>query len=142
MANIFKDDAEIAALVRAFEMCELNPAGFKHYQHLAVALWHIANFPFAEASEKMTSGIKKLAAAYGKSGYHETITVFWLDLVHEFYLSVDSSDSISRLANRLVAQYEKDAIYEFYSRELLDSAEAKSKWVAPDAQPLTMVECV
>jgi hypothetical protein len=142
MANSFKDDAEIATLVRAFETCELNPEEFKHYQHLAVALWYIANFRFAEASEKMRTGINKLAAAYGKSGYHETVTVFWLDLVHEFYLEVDSRDPISSLANDLIAQYDKDAIYEFYSRELLSSSEAKSGWVAPDRKPLAIAECV
>jgi hypothetical protein len=142
MANSFKDDAEVKALLRAFESCELNPEEFKHYQHLAVALCYVVNFPFDEASEKMCAGIKKLAAAYGKSGYHETITLFWLAVVREFCLSASSEESISSLANRLTELYGKDAIFEFYSREVLGSPKAKNEWVAPDVKPMPMRESV
>ena len=63
----FKDETEIGELVRAFETCEIHPAEFKHYQHLAVALWYLQHHPYEAASEKMRSGIQRLAAAYGKT---------------------------------------------------------------------------
>ncbi len=136
MAIKIKDDRDIELLVRAFETCELNPAEFKHGQHLTVALWYVVQLPFDEASEKMRAGIKKLASAHGASAYHETITLFWLAIVREFCASARSAESISSLANRLAANYQKDFIYEFYSRELLSSAEAKSEWIAPDIKPM------
>lgn len=142
MANSFKDDAEVEALLRAFESCELNPEEFKHYQHLAVALCYVTNLPFDEAVERMCAGIKRLAAAYGKSGYHETITLFWLAVAREFCLSAVSEESISSLANRLAEANDKDAIYEFYSRELLGSPKAKGEWVAPDVKPMPMTVSV
>jgi hypothetical protein len=138
MTNRFKDDAEVEALLRAFESCELNPEEFKHYQHLAVALCYVVDLPFDEASARMCAGIKKLAAAYGKSGYHETITRFWLAVVRDFCLNAGPEDSLSSLANRLAETYDKDAIYEFYSRELIGSVEAKNAWVAPDIKPMPM----
>ena len=45
--------------------------------------------------------IQKLAAAYGKSGYHETITMFWLEMVRRFFAEAAGSESMLSLANRL-----------------------------------------
>src|SRR5262249_59407807 len=98
----FKDDAEIADLVRAFEACEIHPAEFKHYQHLAVATWYIAQLPWDKACAKMKSGIQRLAASYGKTGYHETITEFWLRKVRNFLASADPTNPLAARINQLV----------------------------------------
>src|SRR5436190_12921702 len=97
----FKNDEVIVDLVRRFESCELNPADFRHYQHLTVALWYVRQFPFEAASEKMRSGIQKLAAAYGKNAYHETVTLFWLKIVSDFVAAHEGA-ALSDLANQLV----------------------------------------
>jgi hypothetical protein len=133
----FKDDEEIVDLVRRFESCEINPADFRHYQHLTVALWYVREHPYDIASEKMRTGIQKLAAAYGKRGYHETITLFWLLIVRDFSAVSSSSESICDLANRLVMRCAgKDVIKEYYSEELLATGEAKDRWVEPDLKSL------
>ena len=133
----FKDDEEIVDLVLRFESCEINPAIFRHYQHLTVALWYVRQFPYETASEKMRTGIQKLGAAYGKMGYHETITLFWLIMVRDFALLADSKETICDLANRMVTRYQnKDLIKEYYSEELLDSSEAKDGWLEPDLKAL------
>src|SRR5262249_19486871 len=137
MENEVKDDAEIAALVRAFEACEIHPAEFKHYQHLTVALWFVAHFPFPQASKLMRAGIQKLAAAYNKMGYHETITLFWLTIVRSFLESAMKDESIAAVANRLISDCgNKNLIYEYYSREKLNSSHARNEWVEPDLKPL------
>jgi hypothetical protein len=139
MTEYFTDEAELRALVRAFEMCTIHPAEFKHYQHLAVALWYVANFPFTEANERMRSGIQKLAAAYGKMGYHETITIFWLEMVRKFVAEARGEESMVSRANRLAAKFvDKNVINEYYSTELISSAKAKAAWVAPDLKPLEL----
>jgi hypothetical protein len=133
----FKDEAQVSELVRAFETCEIHPAEFKHYQHLAVALWYLRHHAYEAASEKMRGGIQRLAAAYGKSGYHETITVFWLKVVHGFVLKADSRATIFGLANELASKYgHKNLIAEYYSEEILASAKAKNEWVEPDLRLL------
>ena len=139
MRNPFKDDEEIAELVRRFESCELHPADFRHYQHLTVALWYVRRFADDMASEKMRLGIQKLAAAYGKSGYHETITLFWVAMVRDFAATAGAEEEICDLANRLVASFmNKDLIREYYSDELLASPEAKERWVEPDLKSLSI----
>lgn len=142
MNSPFKDDDDLEALVRAFEDCTINPAEFKHSQHLAVALWYVADLPFDEASERMCTGIRKWAAAYGKSGYHETITLFWLMTVRDFFAGRTQSDSITRLANQLTVEYDKSFIHDYYSEELLKSDVAKNGWVEPDLKPLTAFAAV
>ena len=140
MTRRFKDEEEIRSLVNAFEACTLNPEEFKHFQHLAVALWYLAHNPYEEAAEKMRNGIKKLAAAYGKMGYHETVTEFWLRMVWKFIGDAPPTESITSVTNRLIADDDnKERIYEYYSSELLNSAEAKSRWVEPDLKPLPPV---
>lgn len=133
----FEDDAEISELVRAFETCEIHPAEFKHYQHLAVALWYLKHHSYEAASEKMRGGIQRLAAAYGKTGYHETITVFWLKVVRDFLRKAESRATIFELANEVASHYgHKNVIAEYYSEELLASVKAKNEWLEPDLKEL------
>src|SRR4030095_7061335 len=135
----FNDDEEIRKLVNEFELCTIHPAEFRHYQHLAVALWYVNHFPYEEASEKMRTGIKRLAAAYGKTGYHETITLCWLALVRAFVLTGSGPEPIYATANRLAGEFcNKSLIEDYYSEETLKSTRAKNEWVAPDLKPLTL----
>lgn len=134
----FKDVEDIRELVRTFETCELNPAEFRHYQHLAVALWYVKHFGYDVATEKMREGINRLAAAYGKMGYHETITLFWLELVRSFVAQTNGKEGMVDLANSLALNYgnNKALISNYYSEELLKSDRAKNGWVQPDLQAL------
>lgn len=133
----FKSDAEIEELVRAFETCEVNPAEFKHYHHLAVALWYLKNLPYEEASDKVRAGLRRLAATFGSSGYHETVTVFWLKMVQSFLANVGSRRTILESANMLAAKCaNKTLIADYYSEETIASAKAKNEWVEPDLKAL------
>jgi hypothetical protein len=141
MRKPFENDEEITDLVRRFESCEIHPEGFRHYQHLTVALWYVRQFPYDDASEKMRTGIQRLSAAYGKTGYHETITLFWLVMVRDFAAAADSEEAICVLANRMVTEYKnKDLINEYYSAERLDSLTAKEGWVEPDLKSLPVAD--
>lgn len=135
MTQQFKTDEEIRSLVEAFEACTIHPAEFRHYQHLTVALWYVWHLPYAGAAAKMTTGIRRLAQAYGKTAYHETITLFWLRIVSAF--AAERTDPLTGTANSLIEKYDhKDYIHEYYSAELLASDKAKAEWVEPDLRPL------
>ncbi len=137
MTDYYQSDDQIRSLVSEFEACSFHPSEFKHQQHLAVALWYVTNLPYDDARERMKRGIRRLAASYGKTGYHETITEFWLRMVRGFLPEGERTGSIAALANRLIEKYAaKNLILDYYSAELLDSPEAKSDWVEPDLKPL------
>lgn len=137
MEIYYKADDEIRALVSAFEACNFHPSEFRHYQHLTVALWYVWHLSPDEASVKMTEGIRRLAETYGKMGYHETITLFWLRIVANFVGEHRSNGSLSATANALIDRCnDKDLIGQFYSAELLATDKAKAEWVEPDLKAL------
>ena len=137
MEIYYKTDDEIRALVSAFEACSFHPSEFRHYQHLTVALWYVWHLSPDEASVKMTEGIRLLAETYGKMGYHETITLFWLRVVASFVAGHRATESLSETANTLIDRCnDKDLIGQFYSAELLATDKAKAEWVEPDLKAL------
>ena len=136
MRRYYKTEEEIRTLVESFEACSFHPSEFRHYQHLTVALWYVRNLSFEEATDKVTSGIRRLAETYGKTGYHETITLFWLRVVSCFVAERENV-SLTELANALIDHcVDKNLISRHYSADLLASAKAKAEWVEPDLHPL------
>jgi hypothetical protein len=137
MESYYKTDHEIHTLVSAFEACSFHPSEFRHYQHLTVALWYVWHLSPDEASAKMTTGIRRLAETYGKMGYHETITLFWLRIVANFVAEHRRKTSLTAIANALIDSCnDKDLIGQFYSAELLATEKAKAEWVEPDLKAL------
>lgn len=140
METFYKSDDEIRTLVSAFEACSFHPSEFRHYQHLTVALWYVWHLPADEATAKMTNGIRRLAETYGKMGYHETITLFWLRIVASFVAEHRGRGSLAATANALIERCDdKDLIGQFYSAELLGTDKAKAEWVEPDRKVLPEV---
>jgi hypothetical protein len=140
MHRYYKNEEEIRTLVEAFEACSFHPSEFRHYQHLTVALWYLRNLSFEEATEKVTRGIRRLAETYGKTGYHETITIFWLRVVSCF-AAENGNKTLPVLANALIDHCaNKDLISRHYSADLLASPKAKAEWVEPDLEPLPKIE--
>lgn len=136
METRYRTDEEIHALVSAFEACTFHPSEFRHYQHLTVALWYVWHLTPEEATLRMTTGIRRLAETYGRMGYHETITLFWLRMVSNFAAGYRKR-SLAETANSLIENYnDKNLIGEFYSAELLATAKAKAEWAEPDLKPL------
>lgn len=136
MYRYYKTEEEISALVESFEACSFHPSEFRHYQHLTVALWYVCNLPFEAATDKVTRGIRRLAETYGKTGYHETITLFWLRVVACFAAERENL-TLPELANALIEHcVDKNLISRHYSAEMLASAKAKAEWVEPDLLPL------
>jgi len=137
MTNYYKSDDEIRTLVESFEACSFHPSEFRHYQHLTVALWYVRTLTPEEAVTRMTNGIRRLAETYGKTGYHETITLFWLRIVSDFSAKAGDQSSLTSIANSLNELCnDKNLIFEYYSKELLESARAKAEWVEPDLKKL------
>jgi hypothetical protein len=140
MHHYYKTEEEIRTLVESFEACTFHPSQFRHYQHLTVALWYLQTLPFEEATGKVTGGIRRLAETYGKTGYHETITLFWLRVVSCF-IAERKDLTLPDLANRVIEHcLDKDLISRHYSPDLLASAKAKAEWVEPDRQPLPKID--
>jgi hypothetical protein len=143
MKDIYKSPEEITDLAQAFESCTLDHGSWTHHAHLTIALWYLIQRPKEEATQLIREGIKRYNEACGvvmtkDSGYHETITLFYIWLVDNFVKGLDDTDSILEMANRLIKERgDKTLPLQYYSRERLMSWEARTGWVEPDLRPLT-----
>jgi len=133
---------EILEVVREFESRALPRGRWTHAAHLTVALWYLLQYDWPEAVGRVSRGIRLLNEAHGVGntagrGYHETLTLFWLRFVRSFLADGrNEARSLVALANELIAAAGSDLPLEFYTRELLFSAEARARWAEPDLKEL------
>jgi len=125
------NDAEILTLVDRLERCLLDKTEFHHRDHLAVAAMYLYSSDFDSALDRMRSTLKRFAAHHHVSGlYHETLTRFWLQQVEaRLDKRLCLAESFKKVQEQLS---DKNLAFEYYSRELINSQEAKQKWVPPD----------
>lgn len=133
---------EFEHIIEGFQAKTLPAKEWTHEAHLITGLWHVANFDYDEALLKMREGICTYNEATGvqntdSSGYHESITVFWVWLLNEFWKehSIDNQ-SFEDVCNAfLKSKYcDRNAAFHFYTREKLLSREARLTFVNPDIQ--------
>ena len=129
-------------LVEAFLLCTLAREEWTHDAHLKVGLWHLLHYSPSESIKRLRKSIKQYNVACGidntdSQGYHETITQFYVWLIHRFILQTDWSQPIDLLADELINCYgDKLLPFSYYSRDRLMSKSARLKWVEPDLKPL------
>ena len=137
---IYNGDEEVNLLAKAFEERTLPKAEWTHAAHLTVGLYYCYHNPLGVAKNLMSDGIYWLNDAHGTpntetSGYHETLTVFWLKTVASFLEKAGREKGLAELANELVATVNETRLpLRFYSRELLFSAKARMSYVEPDLE--------
>jgi hypothetical protein len=122
-------DAEILILVRRLELCRLLPADFHHRDHLAVSSAYLFAADLPGALNRMRESLQRFISHHGLKGYHETITRFWMQEVEK---RLDRSLCLSEAVRRIQAQLgDKGFVYPFYSKEVLDSPQAREHWMDP-----------
>jgi len=125
-------DDEVREVARRFESREYALEELTHARHITVAIVYLAGGEFEPAMTKMRAGLIAFSSHYGKRGYNETITRFWLRAVNNF-ISALREKSLAARANAAVDHFaDKNLIFHHYSREHLFSRDAALHWVEPD----------
>ncbi|MDQ3745929.1 MAG: hypothetical protein M3444_16255 [Acidobacteriota bacterium] len=135
----FRGDEEVREVVRKFESCELQPSEFKHRLHLTVALSYLLDASYSEALERMRQSLHRFIQTHGigPTLYHETLTAFWMRRTLAFVEQADVSRGLAELANELIdACGDSRLVFEYYSKERLDSDKARAYWLDSDLKPL------
>ena len=138
----YQSEKEIEAVVKGFELCTTAKEDFKHRNHLTVAVWYLSNSSLPEAFEKVRDGLFKFLDHHGvgREKYHETLTIFWLKLVHGVMAEVSSPTDLVETTNTVVDRLaDTRVVFEYYSEELLWSDEAKRNWIEPDLKAVFRV---
>jgi hypothetical protein len=138
----YSDFKEIESLILGFESGLLPRTQWTHHAHLTVACWYLVCHPEREAAVIIRDGIKKYIEAVGvvttrESGYHETITLFWVRIVRSYLSKATLECSLVGLMNDLIDRFGNSKLpFDYYSRDRLMSWEARISWIEPDLRPL------
>jgi hypothetical protein len=134
-------DAELDDLVRRFTERTLTKPEWTHAAHLAVGLWHVGRYGRDDALLRLRSAITRLNESHGTvnsatGGYHETITRAYIELLSAFAARHADKTPAERVTALLAGPLaDKKALLRFYSRERLESVQARLGWAEPDLAP-------
>jgi hypothetical protein len=82
--NVSHSEAATADELRALETGALDPAQFPHVEHVRLGYEMLGRYPFGEALNRFSRGLRLLAEKGGRPEvYHETITVAFLAVIGE-----------------------------------------------------------
>lgn len=140
----FTSDQEIKELVQQFETKTLSKICWTHRAHLVVALYYLYTMgSFYEVLCKIKAYIIAYNEATGginssTSGYHETLTVFWLKIVDNYLAQNKKGKTLVEICNQFLASpwANKDLPLRYYSSDKLFSIQARAVWTIPDRKPL------
>lgn len=128
-------DAKILTLVDRLERFLLAKEQFHHRDHLTVATVYLYAADFETAMDRMRASLKRFAAHHGVTGlYHETLTRFWLLQVEKYMDHNQCLEASVRKVHEHLS--DKNRAFEYYSRERIESKEAKETWLMPDLKEL------
>ena len=135
----YRNASEIEMVVRGFESCTREPDAFSHAEHLLVGLCYLTQSTLEESLERMRDGLRRFLWHHSKDlgVYNETITLFWLKRLQSFLQTRSPRPTLVQLASEMLESFpDSKLIYSYYSRERLDTREARTNWVEPDLRPL------
>lgn len=113
-----------------------------HHAHLRAGLWHVLHHGPFEALDLLRDRIRAYNESVGTantdtSGYHETLTRFYVVVIDRFVSTADRSLDLDTLAEQLIAVYgERRLPLHHYSEARLFSAVARRAWIEPDLRPI------
>jgi hypothetical protein len=128
-------DADVVAVVRGFESCETPKEAFRHQDHLTVAVSYLQSMSTPDAVNRMRESLFRFIDHHqvDRRKYHETLTVFWMEMVAECLETMPGGLSLSEQCQRVHCLLgNKDVQLEYYSEEVLWSDEARNSFVKPN----------
>ena len=114
--------------LRAFDDATLEP--FHHRDHLRVTFLYLREHGKRDTIKRLGPAILRYAAARnGAEKYHETVTIAWIHLVAS---AAESAADFNAMIESHPNLLDKNLLYRYYSTALLQSAESRRQWAAPD----------
>lgn len=122
-------------LLTRFESATLGKGEFSHRDHVRVAWLYLRDRPLLEALDRFPRGLRHLASTLGADGlYHETVTWFFLLLVHDRIVKGHERDCWETFAaaNPDLFSRSSEIMNRFYEPETWQSDAAKRVFILPD----------
>ncbi|WP_196889683.1 hypothetical protein [Aureivirga sp. CE67] len=136
------DTNELFLYVEKFKQKTFTKKDWTHEAHLVIGVWYCFHLPKEKVFPFLKENISALNEKIGvensdSSGYHETITLFWIWVIQEFIKQNPKQNILNILTIFLKSNYSKQGfILEFYSKELLKATTARKHFIKPDLKPI------
>jgi hypothetical protein len=136
-------DEALDLFLQAFASGTFPRARWNHAAHVTVAGCYLQMYPQPEATRRIRAGIRHYNECQGiantpDSGYHETLTLFWIataaHLLAQCSPELSRAEKVRQLVEALAPR--RDLFREYYSFDVVGSRQARREWVAPDLKPL------
>jgi len=134
--DFLENSASLEALLNGFEDGTWPIAQWHHAQHLAVCSCYVLDGP--DAMDRLRIRIASYNERQGgrntpDSGYHETLTRFWLEVVRDAIDSLPRDLSRLEITRRIVAEFgdRRNLFREYYRFDVVGSREARAGWIPP-----------
>ena len=119
----------------AWEGGTLPKRQWTHAGHIAVGAYYAVRYP-TSAFERTKSGILRYNQAVGiensfTTGYHETLTQFWANLLGKFVSGFTDPWSAAFEAVETFGE-ERDLHHLYYSSDVVRNIQARREWIPPD----------
>ncbi len=140
MGNRFVEDRErFGRFVAAWEAGTLPKAEWTHAAHVSVGGCYAIRYG-EEALARIREGIQRYNAAVGTantetSGYHETLTRFWVLVLRAATRGFADEWLAARHAVNEFGE-RRNLHAEYYSFDVVASREARRDWIAPDLRSI------
>lgn len=140
------DHQSVEALIAGFEDGTWPASQWTHHSHIYMALWYLSKWPAEEASIRIKKGIRKYNESQGgentaTSGYHETITEFYIRILSSFRERTNFGARDSHWQSLSGEPFmQRDFPLTYYSEAYLMTPLARAAWCEPDLQPISAYE--
>jgi hypothetical protein len=122
----------IDQLVQSFENATIDPATFRHREHLHVAWCYLRGMPLEDALARYVRYLRQLTVALGApQKFHATITWVYLLMLQEAMERSPSLGFDELLAANPRLLDHRATFDAYYDRDQLQSDEARRRFVLP-----------
>ena len=142
MDDLPTTEAGIDAFLASFEDGSLAKERWTHAAHILGGASYVHRLGEAAALDHMRACVKRYNEAVGgkntaTSGYHETVTAFWIKLLHAFLFGKKPIDR-AEFAMLAVAHFapQRDIYQSYYDFDVVASTEARARWIAPNLKSI------
>ena len=137
---------EAEKLVAAFENCTLDKDDWSHEAHLLAGMKMCILYQenaYLEMKKRVTRFNESVGTINSESsGHHETITFYWIQILHYFckknnIAAFDQEAVDALLMSETLVQ--RNSFLEYYSKDLITSSKARLELVKPDLKEIKNV---
>jgi len=137
LPDFLSTEATLNALIAGFEDGTWPKAQWTHAAHLALGACYVLDGN--SAMDRLRTNIPRYNVSQGganteDSGYHETLTCFWHDMIRDFIATLPAGLDRLAIAREVVTEFapRRDLFQQFYDFDVVNSREARAKWIPPN----------